>query len=65
MITSRSHQIKICRRWKAHAPRTGDENKIDCGNAGRGDRCADLAVLMAEIDVTHGPEAAARIAQEI
>ncbi len=37
---------------------------IDCGNAGRGDRYVDLAVLMADIGDTLGPQAAARFAQK-
>jgi aminoglycoside phosphotransferase len=35
---------------------------VDCGNAGRGDRYVDLAVLSAELEEAHGPEAAARFA---
>ncbi len=38
----------------------GNVGFIDCGNAGRADRYTDLAVLAAEIEAVHGPEAAAR-----
>jgi aminoglycoside 3'-phosphotransferase-2 len=42
----------------------GDEiGFVDCGNTGRGDRYLDLAVLAADIEDHHGPQAAARFAQ--
>jgi aminoglycoside phosphotransferase len=33
---------------------------VDCGNAGRGDRYVDLALLAADLEAHHGAEAAAR-----
>jgi aminoglycoside 3'-phosphotransferase II len=36
---------------------------VDCGNAGRGDRYLDLAILTADIEGHYGPQAAARFAQ--
>jgi aminoglycoside 3'-phosphotransferase-2 len=38
----------------------GDLGFVDCGHCGRGDRYIDLAVLAAEIEEHHGPEAAMR-----